>query len=860
MFSDHEIHASNSLSSSISEEVEPANTSASIDVRIENCVGKTRYSYPLELSPQAFTKTIKPARLSLPSINAKIFQKPLPPFSQGYELPVPHFEDPYIERLYTHLKRCCRIKWGEALPGKQVLNTALSLIGGRDSQKHLRLILSQLINLVDKRSNIALAITRNTNLKEIQKKIKEFSLDFKERAYNRIEAKYQKHVLMGYPNAELEKYRSIVTEISRILISQSGLILDYLIPMIQKAFLKEDHPLCAHIKVGLDQLLNSDELKKKIEKIKRPKSPHSNESLIIQATLQLSSIISLKDYHAKRAALSAFLTHLRQGHIGSCFASFLAIDQQMQDPLGSVADFQELLAHGGLSRNCSGNMQTFPFLLKMNMEKDLDAWGISNEGTISYSEAIIPLWEIPETQNMCHFLNIPAEETVLSWLEFEKAQMKSLTVADFINNTAKTHQYDEDRLRFVFSSSTKHPLLTAWVNSIAGMAEGANDSMIKSALVNFVRFFAKKAAKKNGFADFFEELKLITIIEKEVLGCSHYLYDPSLPNGAFILFEGRQGSPLQQWRQITSETDFKDYLRSVIKKTLSFEHPKCTALQNALFQEIAAEEMFKKMLGLYNKENTQENPLTPWAIQAGNDPRMVLKIYNQLDELAAPMKIYPSSADELLQELFIILQKEKASSVRKIALPIRIKGVHVFSLLVAHPDLVSLAEGQEKPPVLLHPISQFVPSTNMREQLFTYATTWVKKKHAVALLEKCKTIPNKALFHKLRADIMTHLLSFLPPFTQKAEIEQELDKKMIELLPQDARKMWELSILHVADTNWHDNVNDIHYGIGINPGSGKTEVIGIIENGKLYKFYNQDQFFKGQTWEIYPETRFRDSR
>lgn len=89
--------------------------------------------------------------------------------------------------------------------------------------------------------------------------------------------------------------------------------------------------------------------------------PHANKvaDQIIVDTLQLPEKTSITDAHARRAALSALLSYLRQ-NVGSCFSTAPCIVVHDEQPIQFLTDINELLSVGRLKRTWSGTEYSVP--------------------------------------------------------------------------------------------------------------------------------------------------------------------------------------------------------------------------------------------------------------------------------------------------------------------------------------------------------------------------------------------------------------------------------------------------------------------------------------------------------------------
>lgn len=113
-----------------------------------------------------------------------------------------------------------------------------------------------------------------------------------------------------------------------------------------------------HLLKVLEKLQNSKDLQRQLKLISRPYlNPIADQ--IIRETLLLAPNTPITDAHTRRAALSAWLTFLRQ-NVGSCFATAPAIIIHGEDPSLFLKDLSEMLGTGRLKRTFGGVEYSVP--------------------------------------------------------------------------------------------------------------------------------------------------------------------------------------------------------------------------------------------------------------------------------------------------------------------------------------------------------------------------------------------------------------------------------------------------------------------------------------------------------------------
>lgn len=773
------------------------------------------------------------------------------------------------QKIYKELLLACKMQWGDSEDSKHILDfvDACHQLNNSSSGSiayfHFSKIVAELIYLIQHSPKTSLKLT---DKKQILQSIDKIAHRFKKsiaKIHKKINEQYHEHVKMGYDNAEIIKHIAIPLAISKILIPHSGCFLDPLIPEILTEFIQNSNPYSFNLKVGLKLLKQDEELRKKIEAIKLPDNA---DCPIVRMANNLSQNIKISDYHAKRTALAALLTHLRQKQNGSCFASFIAIEVQLINPIAAVSDFHDLIMHSKLTRNVEGDIYHFPFLMKVDTHDALQTLCFNKDGEILNTKSKTFLWDNPGIQAICRYLGINCQNHIKQWLIEGSIEEGSALL--LLEQMSHKHSIDFEHLKIIFSSTTHHPLLSMWENSIAGMAEGLKNSILKSALVPFILYLIKFIAGTQQLTAQIQEI--YSKIEENIVNRCAYLFDPSFSvkdptKSAFVLYDCKDPTDFSKWKQITAAADFQIFIKELVEEVWP---PELEACKTNFFNALTEKEALLPLLKKYHQEN-DENSLnlqnikylrfTPWATFIGNDPKMTLKVYNEGKDPLVTKSLTPTSAEEFLVKLKEAIQTLPENVLKNslyyddFRIPIRIVGLHSFSLLLSHPTMKTFLENKKKRK------SSYAPAPftalPMQKKLIEFASNLVKQKYQAQLFGKLLLLPEKTKIHELRNAIIDIVHSFLPPFSSINNLQAALDLKIIELLPDLNQKAIEEDIIHFADTNWHKDVNDIHYGIGINPGSGKTEIISVLDNGKIHQFLPQKQFFEHQVWELFVSSK-----
>ncbi|MCH9611007.1 MAG: hypothetical protein S4CHLAM81_03190 [Chlamydiales bacterium] len=262
----------------------------------------------------------------------------------------------------------------------------------------------------------------------------------------------------------------------------------------------DDEPR-AHMLFALRCLHDDPTFSRIIKQLSRPVGHLACERLI-RETLGLNQHTVLKDMHAKRAALAAWLTWLRQ-NVGSCFATAPAILIQKLEPLQFLQDISSLFAKGRLVRIIDGAEfamplsrswgagQLFAPILNPTKEQLLNCPALQEAlGEIlpakidqlnSHFEkpfSILTADEILKTLLLAEFEL--TEEDVTAYLERESVGVMGQMLIQ--SEPAVPHHLASSRylkrleaVRTTFKSMSENALLRAWEYTLASFAESKAD-------------------------------------------------------------------------------------------------------------------------------------------------------------------------------------------------------------------------------------------------------------------------------------------------------------------------------------------------------------------------------------------------
>lgn len=774
-------------------------------------------------------------------------------------------------RHLGHLKRLATIKYQDPAAVDKIVDFVSKLLALKevmtpDHSIDVDLVewMGELIYVLDHDPDTLLKMLDATHIfstvKEVRSKFDQAIAEIQ----NRLKTTHENHTKTGLHNANIAEQHAIPTEIAKILLPTSGILNDALVSRVIHEFVQDPTQkmyYSSSLKAGLNLIRHSVTIREHLEKItvRHPISKHTE--LVIASTLKLPPKTEITSTHARQCALSALLTRLRQGMSGSCFASFIAIELQSASPEQVLKDFQQLFDEQHLVRELDGVRRSFPYLLHWGHETLKQKIAIDKRGNVLHPVSLNgSLADAPGFIAVCEQFHIDNPQKFLhEWLSKQNFSGSKLeiTIEDLIGHLGREATSEQIKgAQGAFTAFTSHPLLSIWENSLAAMSEGKKGGLLQSALINTIVYPILKCGKLKEIP-----LQLMERIESLLMQRAHYLYDTSYREGAFILYDSLGLDDVNQWERIDSQDAFKIFVQKLLTKVLEND-----PLMQKISSYLSSNKFITRILRKYNpSENPQMVQLTPWITLLGNDPLMVMQVYHQNKMPYTLHELKPITAQDLLETLLTKLQKMADNKKAKFLVepdllcPMRIPGIHAFSLLLNHASLQSIYSYDGTIKTWLQKTVQPTwksferqrMTKNMRDDVIEYTVQFIEKENRAKFLKQVQAFPQKLTIKEFRHLISESIHDKLPPHSLTHDKMRLIDAKLIQVLPKVLKRTWTDSIIHIADSNWQINGQDIHYGIGLNPGSGEIELMAILEDGTLYEFMEQTHYLKGHTWEVF---------
>jgi len=714
---------------------------------------------------------------------------------------------------------------------------------------------------------------------------------------NRIRESHRK---VGLQNANLAYQTKLSVKIAQLLLTKRRYINHPLINLIIDYFIKNKEMPLNHdfsLMNGLKMILHSSSVRSKLRRIKKPhlKQKLAHDLIKIQLGLKTTSRVTTRDTII--TILTACLSRLRQGSVGSCFATHLAIILHSSYLEHCLDDFINLISEGKLSKTVGNTMKSFPFLLRIG-DQDLSETmlHLSPDGKLfSEGHGEVYIWESPSIQATFQAIGVDDPiQTILNTLKtFPKNGNKDdypikISLQMFIKGICleqiKMAGHSSSFLlaifslaSFAFQTQTRNGLLSVWGDCLAGMAEGKNGSMIKPSVLNAICKPIKRHLNlllgSNNLSK--NTAKAISENLKEILWHSlHLHYDPHIynnesipPEGGFIIYDIKNQHIPSKWKRIDTPELYQQFIvrlitnsKNHIKNTIKESHPDidsdsvlnqlCLYIQTQVF-------LTKSMLTYYPKYNThpsvvdiwEECPYTPWRTLSGNIAQSVHEVYLEMEESFPTQQFNPKEPREILLNLIENIRMSSRDDESINAIPPHqraplLTSTHAFSLLPGHPSLIQAAHSPLTSSLWIdqHIIQpgREVANSKVSEKTIQHTLAWIakhliKNENSRRFNSAMRLMPKDLSIIEFRNWMITQLDAIIPTISQDLEKMHLLETEICLSLNGDQQAKLQSTAVHFADTNWNEGVNDINLCIAVHPCTGELSILEIQDDNQLIR-------------------------
>lgn len=720
-----------------------------------------------------------------------------------------------------------------------------------------------------------------------------------------------------HEKAELQDSRQaraiyLPIELAKALVTDVGLLNNGLIPFF-KDKLSHLHRLSLPYELDILHILNNLEhaplLKTTLNSIRKPKNKYAPAHFLIRTLLKLSPQHIVTDTDARRVALTALFSHLRQGTVGSCFSTFLALHLLANDPHQALLDFKSLLETSSLHRSIKGVKFEFPFLSTLGTEASSKRITLKTQGYIISSNALKSyIWEAPGIQSVCRVLGIVnvkgcvtaalkklfTDPLTTPIMKVSIKKLLQLIIEEGRHYGLEKTNSDAillEKALFIFEGETHNVLQGIWENSIAGMAETQESSYLKPAIIDSILTPIKEKISSLNTQTDPEWQRLLNLLSQCLMKRMQLQYDPHLERdepiadnygtaGGFVLYDQYHEASPSEWKRIDQGIAFQQFTQSLLEEATSllkkdrYDPKKIILLErgvetltsyiNSTSYLLAALCRYHQALGLSN--NLQVNEHTPWVDKSGNNPLRVLNTYFEQEKKEVLCSLLPSNCHQFLKHLIDYGKNLKSTGALNNALqhpnqsrPVYVVGNHALSILFGSylfkDACASLDTNQWIQERVIRPgkkIADTKISAECRQKLLTHASHHIPEGSKKHFQSNLLLLSPNATVKEFRQDLIDIIIETIPSYlNRKTHLEKEIDTFLCqEALSGKDRESLRESAIHVADTNWKDSVHDYHFCFLVNPGTGKLEMWQIQENGTHLVPLDQNHWVYNQNWQM----------
>lgn len=669
----------------------------------------------------------------------------------------------------------------------------------------------------------------------------------------RIQAVSIEHKNFRLQNPEQAAALATSKEIGKALIAPNGTLNKGIIYELRR--LLPENPLEDYQKDilrVLHALETSSKLEAILNNIVKPEVNAYQIKNVIRSVLGLPFGEEITDIHAKQAALIALLSHMRQGPVGSCFATFIAIGLLNQKLEKCLQDFAEILKTGKAVRLVEKERKEFSFKTSIADEDLTKKFKLDRYGNIFEQPGFKAAFK------QMGLINLERDKkTVLERL-FKNVHEETVEV------DAKTLLGCFENFEmglFAFSCETNNGLLRIWENLLAAMPEG-----VKGGGINTNRVIdAILAALK-------EQFKTSILVKgKPVVNPLKESLKGQLLNRINLVYNNQLGADGgYEMKDVENPAAFKALIVDALKDAQGDDPDNgiLTTIEKVK-NFISNDPLFlKNVLWAFDDANKKiENPASalercnlPWRFEAGNSLRNTYAVEME-HPIPSPILTHPKNASELAVCFLNICKKlEKVTNVytdteENEKIPMETP-THAFNANVESEKVKAYLQANENPEEWLKrtlieqsklALRGQIDSTS-RQKVYHFIlnpeNNLIPQNRAADFKEKFDRMPNVMQMETFSSKIMEILIELNHPDpSRKNELWQIMAAYFLsEGLPEKIRDRLDEASLPIADLSWSKDNSDLNFKVMFDVITMKPILVGINTSKTSYKVVNQNEW------------------
>jgi len=714
------------------------------------------------------------------------------------------------------------------------------------------------------------------------------------------------HVSQGLQDAQLAYISRMPYELANCLLLKTGEINVGFIPVIKDHFSdkKKRTSFENHFLYVLNAFESSPLLRSLLSTIEAPYASPRSEDLI-RISLRLPNNHPITSLEARKAALMALLSHLRQGPAGSCFATFICIEMLSSNLVRCLSDISELLSYGKITRIVNGHKVEFTFLMKVSSGSIDKTIHINKDGSYLKNSSM-KIYESIGLIDACRSVGI-VDITSVARLAIhemynsgENVNQTNISIKKFMElmilqaRKMKLIQSEEsvhtllDKATLAYESQLQNVVLRIWENAVANTAEIRDTSLLKQSFCQAVTTSITKYSKAL-VKCYHDAHPFIAELSKMLLQRIHFTYDPSViyqemasdkhsTKGAFILYDTKNADNPKEWKLIQNSSDFQIFVGSVVRQVISpldvYENDDLLVDSTRILIYLQSHDFLQHAIKEYNFANAKKAHLgvnveaanhVPWLVITGDDPKEVLQIYHEkFTDTFTEFVSTPKTASDLLKDLIGFAKKgvpQEHIFNPAYKQPLIVDGLHACSLLINHPTFKRAWNSTLDPADWIkmnitdygQHISKFFVGSEARSQIINKLSQKIPEIKRKDFIAEANQLSSILLLPEYRNKMIELTLKFLSPQKYDA-IYNDLDKFIYNKAFSEGIRFFIHDLeIHFADSNWQHGMQSSNFSFIFNPATANVELWETLENGDLVSPLDPETWIKDKKWVYIPD-------
>lgn len=679
---------------------------------------------------------------------------------------------------------------------------------------------------------------------------------------------------LGLQDASMIREMQVSRLFAMLCVSKAGVLNLGLIEDLNSRFLGSDeHEWQRDMYRALRSLAETPELRQHFYQVKDVNWKSNNlalRALILMVQPDLNRRLA-DDRDARKLLFMTYITRLRQGPVGLCFADAVGISIQHAARTQYLRDLRQIICSGGVERVIDGKRELLTPTMTI-ADDALDQKLFVHGDSVSLTEdgPCVKIWQVQGLVAAGRLLNKKPED-LAKYLDGLDA--KQITANEFILRLSQGNAQRAQVASSGFTAQTQNVLLRLWENSLANLAEAKKGDYFRNALLGSVKAGVKPTldhlsqlfptATPKALQVFMDTLNgQIELRYNQTLPCSAVAEDGQSHEGGFVLYKRGSKEP------VGTPADFKTLVLEALcgaQNKLTDEKIEDAAVQifSQLFEAVEDKDghFLRRCFGAFSHQNKVADPLAVWQSLAqsplwsktGDSSSAIWEVYLSALGQVPEEHIAPRNAKELLS--WTIRQARKLAkrddflnaADKDRAYPARVWGVHSFRMLPLMESFAPLVASEADPQLLLkerfdEASSQVASLALSAQSIASIQKVLARYVHEAVPGPKSK-LPTVQRYGR-------ELIEWVSSGAhQRGYVEALVLGAILESLPSDQVQPLRDSLVVVFDTNWQEDNENVYFCFFKDPITDKV-ILGVTNEDKsIINSRNLPPYING-TWQI----------